>query len=601
MRLVSMYLKNFRAYKNRTYINFDSMTAFIGKNDAGKSTILDALNYFFNSTKIDPLDKCVFSDADEEVIIACCFSSLPESIVLDTSVNTTLQDEYLLNDQGYLEVIKTYNPAGNENVFINAFHPTTEDFDFLHLKKITDLQKLATQRNVEVEDRRIKSSLRKGLWTSLDDNIVFSSQLIPVKKIEEKILWDNISKCFPTFALFKSDRSSKDDDPEAKDPMNLAIKTAIKNNQSQFDILSEAVRMEVETTASATIEKLKDFDSNLASEIVPDFKKNPDWAKAFTFTLNGSNNIPINSRGSGTRRLILFSFFRATVENSADDNGIIYAIEEPETSQHPNYQKMIFDTLSEMVNNQNCQIILTTHVPGFAKLLPIDYLRYVFNNDNVTSIKMADDDCTLLEIVNTLGILPNIKNESQANKIKLIFCVEGPNDVEFFKNLSNVLHSEDPSIINLNENEEIILIPLGGSVLQHWVDKQYLKALDIPEFHIYDKDSDGDYQSYVNDINSRNDDSCAYLLNKRTIENYIHPTIIENLFGYRIEIHDDTDVPKVLSDLMRAHEEDNCSKSKVKNKIACEATKSMTIELLNIQDTESELINYFGEIKAKID
>ena len=51
MKISQVYLENFRGYKNKTIINFDDLTTLIGKNDAGKSTILEALEIFFNGKK----------------------------------------------------------------------------------------------------------------------------------------------------------------------------------------------------------------------------------------------------------------------------------------------------------------------------------------------------------------------------------------------------------------------------------------------------------------------------------------------------------------------------------------------------------------------
>lgn len=48
MKLVELKLKNYRSYKEETSITFNALTAIIGKNDVGKSTILKALEIFFN-------------------------------------------------------------------------------------------------------------------------------------------------------------------------------------------------------------------------------------------------------------------------------------------------------------------------------------------------------------------------------------------------------------------------------------------------------------------------------------------------------------------------------------------------------------------------
>jgi len=48
MKLKEVKLQNFRGYKNETTISFENLNVFIGRNDAGKSSILNALNIFFN-------------------------------------------------------------------------------------------------------------------------------------------------------------------------------------------------------------------------------------------------------------------------------------------------------------------------------------------------------------------------------------------------------------------------------------------------------------------------------------------------------------------------------------------------------------------------
>lgn len=51
MRLTTLKLKNFRGYRGETVVGFDDLTAFVGKNDVGKSTILEALDFFFSMTR----------------------------------------------------------------------------------------------------------------------------------------------------------------------------------------------------------------------------------------------------------------------------------------------------------------------------------------------------------------------------------------------------------------------------------------------------------------------------------------------------------------------------------------------------------------------
>ena len=220
--------------------------------------------------------------------------------------------------------------------------------------------------------------MRAALWTSLGDSITFETKPISADQADEKNLWPKIEPLLPAYRLFKADRPSTDEDQEAQDPMQHAMKIALEEQADKLTAIAEEVQRKVSEVANNTILKLKDFDAELAATLMPKFKKEPMWEKAFSFSLTGENEIPLNKRGSGVRRLVLFSFFRATTESTLfDGKDVIYAVEEPETSQHPDAQKMIVNTFREMTEKNGCQIILTTHVPGLAGLLPIQSLRYI--------------------------------------------------------------------------------------------------------------------------------------------------------------------------------------------------------------------------------
>ena len=58
MIITKMYIKNFRGYTDQTIELYDDLNVIIGKNDVGKSTILEALEIFFNNetVKLDIYD-----------------------------------------------------------------------------------------------------------------------------------------------------------------------------------------------------------------------------------------------------------------------------------------------------------------------------------------------------------------------------------------------------------------------------------------------------------------------------------------------------------------------------------------------------------------
>lgn len=46
MHLVQLKVSNFRCFKEETTVSLDNLVVLIGKNDSGKSSILDAMNIF---------------------------------------------------------------------------------------------------------------------------------------------------------------------------------------------------------------------------------------------------------------------------------------------------------------------------------------------------------------------------------------------------------------------------------------------------------------------------------------------------------------------------------------------------------------------------
>ena len=128
----------------------------VGKNDVGKSTILEALDIFFNdgkgTIKLDKNDvnNCEAKDGNNEISIGVCFEDLPESVIIDSSVETSLESEYLLNNEGQLEVIKKYQNGGSAKVYIKAKHPHNGKCSELLLKKNPELKKMIKGRRYKL-------------------------------------------------------------------------------------------------------------------------------------------------------------------------------------------------------------------------------------------------------------------------------------------------------------------------------------------------------------------------------------------------------------------------------------------------------------------
>ena len=135
----------------------------------------------------------------------------------------------------------------------------------------------------------------------------------------------------------------------------------MSNLQSELDALKDQVVEATKNVGLRTIEKLREMNPEIANELSPTVSTKA-WDSLFSFTFEDEEGIPINKRGSGVRRLILLNYFRAEAERQRDSSrSIIYALEEPETAQHPDWQKMLYTALVELSEQKNTQILITTH------------------------------------------------------------------------------------------------------------------------------------------------------------------------------------------------------------------------------------------------
>jgi energy-coupling factor transporter ATP-binding protein EcfA2 len=539
VRLENVSIANFRCYQDEVTVLFDDLTTFIGKNDIGKSSVLEALEIFFNNetVKIESGDANVFS-VDKRVTITCEFSELPPSLSLDSGAVTTLSAEYLLTAAGTLKIRKVFDCKAarpSEEVSLLAYHPTALGVENLLDLKEKDLQALVKKKALNVPLKG-NPGMRQALWLSEPD-LQLAEVTIPLSKGKEdgKKIWDQLQAHLPMFALFQSDRNSKDSDGEVQAPMMAAVAQALAELQTEIDAIQAKVRQKTEEIASLTHDALKTIDPNLAKELTPQFTPptQSKWKGLFSVNMETDDGIPLNKRGSGIRRLILVSFFKAAAERrlaSGDKaRSIIYAIEEPETAQHPNNQKILIESFKALAGDDGCQVILTTHSPGFAAELPVDSIRYVTRNS--AQKPCVDSGVDVFEsVAAALGLVAD-------SRVKVLICVEGPTDIDALKCLSRALHIADQNLPDLSTDRRFAFVPSGGSTLQHWVAGRYLADLGRKEAHIYDSDVP-DYKNAVAAVNARQDGSWAVQTLKHEIESYLHPDAIKDALGLVVDVAD---------------------------------------------------------------
>jgi putative ATP-dependent endonuclease of the OLD family len=613
MRLRRLRLRNFRCFKDEFTIDFDDLTAIIGRNDAGKSTLLDALAIFFDIAEPDRDDACLGGDP-KKVLIGCDFDDLPSAVVVDRDFRTSFDEEHLLNEVGRLEIHKVYDCNAAKPkltaLYARALHPTAKGYADLLILTAKQLKERAEDLKVDLANanKSINAEIRRAIWASAPD---LKTSLVDVSLMEEKAkpgqTWEQVKRELPVFALFKSDRPSTDQDEEAQDPMKAAVNEAIKSKEADLQLIEEHVKKEIRALARRTIEKLREIDPKLATGLEPRFES-PGWGKLFKISLTGEDQIPINKRGSGVRRMVLLSFFRAKAEQDAGEASVIYAVEELETSQHPHNQRLLLDAFRELTEQRKCQVLLTTHTPTFARLLPIPTLRYLEVRDDDTRTLCSRVDAPQC-IARDLGVLAD-------HDVKLFIGVEGKNDESFLRSISKILaeaNEDVPDLDSLVDMGEVIFFPLGGSNLALWTSR--LGPLNRPEFHLYDRDEEpktAQHRKAAEEVNNRRD--CrAVLTGKLELESYLHPDAVAEV---RPEVKltlGDFDVPMLAARALHeaaagskpwdalADKTKKDKESAAKHWLNTDAVARMTAQRLNESDPKGDVRRWLGEMRSMLE
>lgn len=593
MRLTAVIVENFRCFKTPTRINFDSLTGIVGRNDAGKSSILEAMDIFFEGgvCTIDPDDLCKDAEGGE-VSVTCIFSDVPNEVVIDTTTTTSLQEEQLLNADGLLEIKKTWDcskaKVGKPSVCAMARHAMLGDGNsplYLTRAKLRAACQTAGVDMTNVNQNE-NPPMRRALRATLPapTNVVS----IELEKEDAKAVWGAIQKYMPTFALFKADRDSTDGDAEVQAPMKAAVKLAVGAAQDALDEVVAQVELLTKRVADRTLEKLAEMSPDLAEELTAEFET-PKWDSVFKVTLRTDNEIPLNKRGSGVRRLILLNFFRAEAERLAAESGqpLVYAVEEPETSQHPDNQRMLMEALEELSAVPNVQVIVTTHVPALAGLIPTASLRLVTKTEAGPTVNGGNDGI-YASIATTLGVIAD-------RRLEVLVCVEGPTDVRHMKAMCKLHREQHGDLPCLTTDPRIAIIPLGGSTLLEWASQHYLRNVGAREFHVYDKwpveNGTPKYQAACDDVNGRGAGFKACITQKHEVENYLHPDAIQAATGAAIAIRDDLDVEQTVKDAA----DRTCTKRETKRKLA-EAMERMTLAQLLERDAAGETLGWMRDI-----
>lgn len=557
MKLIKVIIENYRAIDSLVEININNFNCIVGKNDVGKSTILKALDLFFNDKNPQMEDKNIRTESlNIEIIVI--FKLEGEKITIDEVISTSFEEEDLVDENGFLCVKKCWDMSKKTPKAEWYIKRKFYENDFLLMSEkdlLTLCQKIGIDthkangedyNNVEKRGKIRQKYIEDGKESKFD-----YTQLTATGKGRDKKILDEVKNMLPTFEYFKADSSLSESDLSIQKYFREKALNILKEEINTDDLESN-IRTTIGSSLSIITDKINSVvpvEEQISADVVF------DWSKLISTTFQckkDTSNIPLNSRGDGFRRITMMSYFEMLAEEKKDRKNIIFGFEEPETFLHPEIQKQLFEKLYNMTDN-NYQIFVTTHSPVLVASCDRDSIIFVQKSNEHNYVIYQKNEIDVENIVKELGIKPNDEIYNILSPVQLLLLVEGKDDVIAFKHIAQ-LYKQQHLIEKDFDELKIHLLPIGGcGCIQTWTNLNIIKNLNFPCFIVLDSDKESETCISPNSEKlielGYKENIDFHVTYKREIENYIPIDYFKNLENpIEITYGDWDDVKKICKE-----------------------------------------------------
>jgi putative ATP-dependent endonuclease of OLD family len=522
MKLSRLRIENFRSFENET-IEFDNYTCFVGRNGAGKSTILTALNIFFRDTvdaATDLLRLCEedfhAGDTAKPVRITATFAELENEAQLDFGAyyrSGELSISAVAVWQGGVAEVKQFGNRLGMEAFRKYFEQdkTGEKIDVLK-NTYRDLRAKYTN----LPDEKVKAQMEGALRTyeaahpeqciEIPSEDQFYGISRGVNKLERYLQWVYIP-------------AVKDATAEQEQSKTSALSRLLQRRVYSHLKLDDRIGR-IKAEASAKFSELLDENKKPLEQVSGSLNKRfQRWAHPMASVdlswVQASNIVSITSPmaqmkategaftgdlarfGHGLQRSFIFASLEELAEHSTTGPLLILGCEEPELYQHPPQARYMASVL-ERLSKDHAQVCVCTHSPCFVSGRGFEAIRAVQKGatgaavvkqssfDEVAQIISAADGKPPIQVG---GMKAKIEQEMQGQMNELFFAqvpvlVEGLEDIAFITTYMEIFEYMDE------------FRSLGGHIIQCQGKNHLIQAvavcngLSLPCFVVFDADGD---------------------------------------------------------------------------------------------------------------
>ncbi len=350
MKILSMYIKNFKSIKHLEIKEIDDAFILVGKNNTGKSSIIDAIRAVAGDFKIETRH---FYNQEEPVVIG---------VTLNTDEEENISFEYIVNPDGQ----SYYQDTFGENPTLKDIFPKIYYID--HTRELYEFQNdLLNLQGADIND---------------------------VKNIK-KCLYDETKACRQCFACI--------DKINTKLPTELSVSELTRLMQyKMFSINLDKF--------AASVNKCLKENGEMSEQVNYEIDLDIDnFYKINTIVHNEDRGTvgTLSTLSAGTRCIYMLSLLQAYM-NEKNKVPSIIIIDDPEIFLHPQLQKVASEVLYKLSGKN--QIIFSTYSPNMIFNFSSKQIKQVVLDDEYTTkvLENVDIDIILDDLGYTANDLMNV-------------------------------------------------------------------------------------------------------------------------------------------------------------------------------------------------
>ena len=400
MKLQKLIIKNFRGIKEQEITDIGDAVAFIGQNNSGKSAILTAIRFLYGDYAVEEKDFYKdSSDMEVEGVFHCDDFYLNEYF-LDSKIGIIKNP----SNSNSFEAVKT-DTVWEDKSYSEFRSERQEKYDNDLIGDVTEIGRFmpiwlsAVKSSFNIVDELVsvkitcnKSSLKASYEKKdisvllpkvafIDDTRNFTEE----ENGKSRTITSSIFSSILNSAVFVKTSGLSCENCKKGDCDKNCIE-AIKSktvSELTYEELEKLVNYRVKSGSDEVTQHITEqFAKNYRNDFKINIKATSNINKSFSISTRIydpalNSEIELSNVGAGVRSIYILSLLQ--VYQTMQKNNTIFVIEEPELYLHPQLQKSMAKTISE-ISKKN-QVFFTTHSPLMLKEFLSSEIRKVRLNE----------------------------------------------------------------------------------------------------------------------------------------------------------------------------------------------------------------------------